>query len=350
MTTQHQRKCNSFRGFQWSRQVLIILVSLALAYSCKQPSASSFEIDGTLKGATTGTVYLQKFYNKMFFTIDSAKVTDGKFSFSKNLPVPELYGLTLDTTQYPLFVFLTKGDKVQVEMDANNPDSIKITGSPENDLYKWYKKATGEVKIDSLIKQNPKSIAAAYILYREYSYRLTPEELEHAIGLVDTSLRNTQYLKVLNELVGTLKRVQPGNKAIDFALPDSTGAPVKLSSQFGKVLLLDFWASWCSPCRAENPNFVKIYEKYKSKGFTIFSVSLDNKKENWLKAIHDDHLSWTHVSDLVKWDCAAAKLYGVRAIPSNVLIDESGTIVARNIMGEELDKKLEEMYKTGKKK
>lgn len=327
---------------------VIAVIGISALNSCKPAVSPTVQINGTVEGANTGTVYLRKFYNKMFFTIDSAKIEGGKFSFAKNLDTPELYGLTLDTTVYPIFLFLNKNDKLQVELFADKTDSIKVAGSPDNDLYWNYRSTTGDVKIDSFIQKNPKSIVSAYILYREYSYRLTPEEIEHNISLLDTSFKNSQYVKVLEELVETLKRVQPGNKAIDFELADTTGTPVKLSSQFGKLLLLDFWASWCPPCRAENPNLVKLYKQYNNKGFTIFQVSLDKKKESWLKGINDDNLTWTHVSDLAFWNSSAAKLYGVRAIPSNVLIDETGTIIARNLMGEELEKKLEELL--GKKK
>lgn len=324
------------------RNTAILGIILSFIISCSQPG-NKVEIKGTVKDATTGTVYLSKFYNKMFFVLDSAKIESGSFHFSKELPVPELYGLSTDTANYPLFVFLNKGDKIQVELIANQPDSITITGSSDNDLYKSYRQSTGEVKIDSFIKKNPQSIVSAYILYREYSYKLTPEEIEYNISLLDSSLSNTQYLKVLNDLVGVLRSVQPGNKAIDFELPDTAGVSVKLSAHFGKILLLDFWASWCPPCRAENPNLVKIYDKYSKKGFDIVAVSLDKKKESWLKGIHDDHLAWTQVSDLAYWNSSVAKLYGVRAIPSNVLIDASGTIIARNIFDTELDMKLEEL-------
>lgn len=321
----------------------LFLAGISVFYSCKPAANPLVEINGTVQGTNSGTVYLRKFYNKMFFTIDSATITDGKFTFSKDVEVPELYGLTLDTTIYPVFLFLNKNDKLQVELFAENSDSIKVTGSPDNKLFRDYRNSTGEVKIDSFIQKNPKSIVSAYILYREYSYRLTPEEIEHNVSLLDTSFKNTQYVKVLEELVSTLKSVQPGNKAIDFELADTTGNPVKLSSHFGKLMLLDFWASWCPPCRAENPNLVKLYNQYKDKGFTIFQVSLDKKKEAWVKGINDDKLTWTHVSDLAFWNSSAARLYGVRAIPSNVLINESGTIIARNLMGEELENKLQEL-------
>lgn len=314
--------------------------------SCKTPPA--IEINGNVMGAETGTVYLRKFYNKMFFTIDSAKIVNGKFTIARDLEVPELYGITLDTAKYPHFVFLNHGDKLQIELDANNPDSFKISGSADNDLYKRYRNTEGDVKIDSFIKANPKSIVSTYILYREYSYRLSPEELEYNMSLLDTSFRNSQYFAVLNDLVATLKRVLPGNKAIDFELPDTAGNPVKLSSLAGKMVLLDFWASWCPPCREENPNLVKLHNLYKDKGFAIFQVSLDKKKEAWIKGIKEDKLDWTHVSDLAFWNSGPAKTYGVRAIPSNLLIDETGTIIARNLMGEDLEKKLEELL--GKKK
>jgi thiol-disulfide isomerase/thioredoxin len=331
-----------------AKNAFLAVCLISLLISCKPSAKSEIEITGTVKGSESGTVYLSKFYNKMFFVIDSSKITSGTFTFSKDLPAPELYGLSTDTTQYPLFVFLNKGDKIKVELFAQNPDSIIITGSKENDLFKWYKQAAGEVKIDSFIKKNPNSIVSAYVLYREYSYRLTPEEIQFNVGLLDTSLQNTQYVKVLNDLVGVLKSVEPGNKAIDFEVADTSGNPVKLSSKFGKVLLLDFWASWCPPCRAENPNLVNVYNKYNKKGFDIFAVSLDKKSEAWKKGITDDHLTWNHVSDLAYWNSAPAKLYGIRAIPSNVLIDASGTIIGRNLFDADLDKKLEEIL--GKQK
>src|SRR5690606_31430035 len=119
--------------------------------------------------------------------------------------------------------------------------------------------------------------------------------------------------------------------------------PVKLSDHKGKYLLVDFWASWCGPCRRENPNLVKAWQKYKDKGFDVFGVSLDRKKENWVKAIKDDQLTWTQVSDLKFWNSEAAKLYGVRAIPSNVLLSPDGTIIAKNLTGEALHSKLEQL-------
>lgn len=317
---------------------------LSSAAVCAQEK-SNVEITGTVKGQNSGKVYLQKFDNKMFFTLDSAELKDGTFKFKKTLKLPELYGLTIDKEESPLYVFLEKG-KVDVSLDPEGyyRNSV-VTGSVSNDLFTSYKKQK-EVKIDAFIKENPSSLVAAYVLYRDFSYRLSPEEIRQNLQLLDPKLSNTPYVAVLKDLVNVLTRVGVGNKAPDFEGLTPEGKSIKLSDHFGKYLLLDFWASWCGPCRRENPNLVKAYQKYHDKGFEIFAVSLDKDKEAWLKGIKDDNLSWTHVSDLAFWNSAAAKLYGVRAIPANVLIDPNGVIVGRNLRGEDLDKKLEELLAT----
>lgn len=136
-----------------------------------------------------------------------------------------------------------------------------------------------------------------------------------------------------------------GQTAPEIKLPDPNGKEIALSSLRGKYVLVDFWASWCAPCRAENPNVVKAYQQYKDKNFTIFSVSLDQKKEVWVKAIKDDGLTWNHVSDLKFWDSEPAKAYGVEAIPANFLLDPAGKIIAMNLRGEDLENKLKEVLK-----
>jgi peroxiredoxin len=141
-----------------------------------------------------------------------------------------------------------------------------------------------------------------------------------------------------------MKTVAIGQKAPDFTLNDVNDNPVSLSSKIGtKLLLVDFWAAWCNPCRQENPNVVKIYKEFHKKGFDVFGVSLDRRKEDWVEAIAADKLTWTHVSDLQYWDNAAARLYAVNAIPANFLLDENGVIIARNLRGDDLLNKVKEI-------
>ncbi|WP_316803100.1 redoxin domain-containing protein [Pedobacter nototheniae] len=322
---------------------LKLIAAIGLGGLGSVSAQTKLNLQGTVAHAETGKVYLQKFSNKMFTTIDSSQIINGKFSFNTGVELPELYGLTFSKDKSPLYVFLdNKATTVNLDSAKYYRSSV-VSGSAGQDLFNQYRK-TKDVKIIDFIKENPSSIVSAYVLYREWSYRLTPQEIEQNIAALDRALDKTPYVQVLQGLIPVLKSVQPGNRALDFELPDANGKSVKLSDHFGKYLLVDFWASWCPPCRAENPNVVKLFQKYKSKGFDVFGVSLDKSKENWLKAIKDDHLNWTQVSDLQFWNSAGAKVYGVRAIPANVLIDPNGVIVARNLYGAELEKKLEEIF------
>jgi peroxiredoxin len=155
---------------------------------------------------------------------------------------------------------------------------------------------------------------------------------------------NYDHSKSFIELVDKMKSIAIGQPAPEIALPDTTGQMVKLSSMKGKYVLVDFWAKWCGPCRQENPNVVRVYHKFKDKGFTVFGVSLDRRKEDWMRAIAEDKLAWTHVSDLKYWQSEAAKTYNITGIPFSLLLDPNGIIIAKNLRGAALDKKLAEVF------
>ncbi len=322
---------------------LLFLITAATHPSFAQKNAP-VAITGSAPGLTGSRIYLQRYENKMFFVIDSSEIINDKFQFTTKVKLPELYGVTIDTLLItPLYVFLDNTSPISIDFDtASHFQHSKVTGSAATDQFTEFQKSRN-VKIDEFIQKQPASIVSAFVLYRFYSNRLSPEELKKDIALLDKSLNNTQYVLLLKELVPVLAKRKLGTPAPDFTLNDTEGSPVRLSSHFGKYILIDFWAAWCGPCRRENPNIVRTFYKYRDKGFEVFGVSFDRSKDAWIKAIKDDGLAWTQVSDLAFWNSAPGKLYGVRTIPSNVLIDPKGNIVARNLYGPELDHKLEEL-------
>ncbi len=193
------------------------------------------------------------------------------------------------------------------------------------------------------VRNNPHSYVAPSILY-SLSYEMEPEEIESFINAMDTNVAKVPVIQSLKERVAEMKTVSVGQKAPGFTMNDVNGDPVTLSSMIGsKLLLIDFWAAWCNPCRQSNPELVKVYNEFHKTGFDILGVSLDRKKEDWLKAIADDKLTWKNVSDLQYWNNTAAKLYAVNSIPANFLLDETGTIIARNLAGEALYNKVNEV-------
>jgi len=326
------------------KNTVLLLVTTVVLASCAGTGDNPQRIEGTVTGTPFKKVYLQKFNNKMYDVIDSADIVDDKFVFSKNLELPEIYGLTLDPTGASYMLFLD-GNPVTVQLNfAPYYSNSVTTGSELQDLFVAYQEQEN-VKIDEFIKQHPKSLVSAYALYRNFSYRLSAEEITANIQLLDKSLWNTPYVKVLEDLIKTLETVEIGKQAPDFTSTDPQGNSVSLSQSYGKsYILVDFWAAWCVPCRNENPNVVAAYQKYKDNGFTVFGVSLDHNKEAWIEAIEKDELTWPHVSDLKYWNSDAAELYGVRAIPANFLLDAEGTIVAKNLRDEDLHAKLKELY------
>ena len=198
----------------------------------------------------------------------------------------------------------------------------------------------------SFIKTYANSPVALYALKQYAGYDIDPAKVEPMFNSLPASTKAWPSAKALQDRIAIAKKTAIGNYAMDFTQNDTLGKPVSLSSFKGKYVLVDFWASWCGPCRKENPNVVKVFNKYKDRNFTILSVSLDrpDAKEKWLAAIHKDELIWTHVSDLKYWDNAVAKQYGIRAIPQNLLLDPQGKIIAKNLRGDDLDAKLTEVF------
>ena len=333
---------------------LFLLGALALGlFACtSKPEAKTFKVNVNLANADGKTVYLQKDGQ----TLDSAVIANWDAVF--NTPVcddNEMYSIMLKGWRRA-FPFFTDNVDVTLEGDAQNPNAILVRGSASQDrlnaFTESYNELEAKLEADSTMSQedadeilkmhcfdfvwdNPTDPVAHYVMYR-YKWAFGPCELRTMLDNIhaaDSTLTN-KNLTLAEEYVEKQERVQAGQPIIDFTQNDPEGNPITLSElAAGKLLLVDFWASWCPDCRKANPDVVAAYQKYHDQGFDVLGVSFDTNKEAWLAAIEKDGLTWTQVSDLQGWNNAAGALYAISFIPQNALIKD-GVIVARNLEGE----------------
>lgn len=373
--------------------LLSVVSTLAVSLAANAQTTKPFTVTGTVKNAAPGQYVYLETNNQPSRKLDSAKVNaNHQFTLnSKVMDGGEVLVLNVGGGQ-KMALLVEGGETLNIAADGYRMDpktgqmgKADVTGSKNMEYYNKLMAIQTDMKtkVDNWNKQ----VAAA--TEKKDSKRVTQIEQEYNAAETDvvnkvkamlpdmgTSLVSLFALNFINidqdfatyeslaqrfekenpnsphakSLIGRVARkrgVMVGSAAPEISLSDTTGKVVALSSLRGKYVLIDFWASWCGPCRNENPNVVRMYNKFKDKGFAIYSVSLDQNHGNWTKAIRNDNLTWTHVSDLKYWQSAAAQQYGVQAIPATFLLDKDGKIIAKDLRGEALEQKLEEILNKG---
>ena len=358
------------------RKLLLSIVAASMTLAACN-AQSGYKVTGTVEGMPDGKAIIATVNGSSLDTLAKADVKNGSFEFTGIVSEPtgayimvigqrgaipfmlENANITVNAGQAGLTVTGSEGQKIydqfmaintttqqeamklQQEYQAANGDQAKMQAVQEA----YAKLMTdAQAKETELIKANPDSYVSTFVIVSSMG-QMEYEQLKERYNLLGEKAKASAQGKAIAAQIAKLESTAIGQIAPNFTITTPEGESISLYDIKGKVKLIDFWASWCGPCRGENPHVVEIYKEYHPKGLEIFGVSLDNNKEAWVKAIADDGLVWKHGSDLKGWQSAPAQLYSVSGIPHTVLLDENNKIIAKNLRGDELKQKIAELLK-----
>ena len=359
------------------RNLVWICVLILIAAACSE-SKDQYTLKGKVDGTTPGWIKLSKVADNALVAVDSVKSNDGAFSFTGKIEMPEVYYLEFVNDEKSVRIFV-EDKKIDI---TGRPDSLVVRGSPSHDIFQKYQNEidtldmsrealyadfkvamqTGDTAAiaaiqaraqqiddeqdafhkDFVMAQSDNVVGPYIVVNNIYTYDL--DEMKSARAQFGNEVLESKYVDILDRQIAKLQKVAIGEVAPAFTQNDTANRAVSLSDFQGKYLLIDFWASWCSPCRQENPNVVLAWQRFHDQGFDVLGVSLDKNRSAWLKAIADDHLTWTQVSDLKYWNNEASNLYAVSSIPANFLLDPEGIIIAKDLRGEDLQNTLADVF------